>query len=283
MTTSAAIETMKAMNALTYQIITAEQNNDTAEIERLTAEMKLLENDLFGEPKNEPKNTMYVIGRSVEFYCLWIMNEGEFETTYTYVQKLAKSLEAAEQKAFDMGIKFEVCEDVKGRKAKWVDATCFDESLDLEFVAVGYSKSYSWAEASTKDLIESTKTDTRLGAKEAAHNELVNRGFSFVEGDYLSAKEVLRAEQEKAQRGHHFTDKEKVELTVKLVSRFEVNGFYGTSTCQKFVTSCGKLVSYFGASPKPFEVGKTYNIKATVKHTEVNLYDETNLIRIKEL
>lgn len=77
-------------------------------------------------------------------------------------------------------------------------------------------------------------------------------------------------------------EKERLELTVKVLNTFERDGMYGLTTIHKMVTDDGYRVVWFGTGYTTLEQGKTYRVKATVKrHSEWKGMKETAVNRVK--
>lgn len=78
-------------------------------------------------------------------------------------------------------------------------------------------------------------------------------------------------------------EKERLELTVKVLNTFEKEGYYGLMTIVKMVTNNGLRAVWFASGyANEMEQGKTYKVKATVKkHNEWKGNKETQVNRVK--
>jgi len=80
---------------------------------------------------------------------------------------------------------------------------------------------------------------------------------------------------------HMGQPKDRLDLTVTILSVFDHDGYYGVSHIHKMVTDEGNVVTWF-ASKERLDVGATYKGKATVKkHGEYKGTKETTVTRCK--
>ena len=75
--------------------------------------------------------------------------------------------------------------------------------------------------------------------------------------------------------------KGKVELSVTVESVKLIDGFYGAKLLHKMVDTEGNVLVWWCSGKGDLEVGKTYNVKASVKsHEEYNGVKQTTLLRV---
>jgi hypothetical protein len=77
------------------------------------------------------------------------------------------------------------------------------------------------------------------------------------------------------------TPKKREVFTLTVVKKFDVEGYYGTSTVHKFQDAQGNSLVWFSSRGTDYEVGHTYEVKATVKeHREYKGNKETAISRV---
>ena len=78
------------------------------------------------------------------------------------------------------------------------------------------------------------------------------------------------------------TEKERLDLTVRVLNTFERESMYGLTTIHKMVTADGHRVVWFATGYTTLEQGVTYHVKATIKgHNEWKGMKETAVNRLK--
>ena len=84
------------------------------------------------------------------------------------------------------------------------------------------------------------------------------------------------------EKGHHFNDGEKVELSIKSLKdrSFAFNAYYGTTFVNYYASKCGKLLKYMGSTPPDIK-DEYVSVMATIKHDNYEGENETKLMRIK--
>ena len=83
--------------------------------------------------------------------------------------------------------------------------------------------------------------------------------------------------------GHHYKDKDRVELTVKIIKELEMETYYGKMHIITFQDELEKEYVYSGSTPPEIKSNVETKIKATIKHDEYRGEKQTKLQRIKTL
>lgn len=233
-----------------------------------------------------------IIGFAKQFFTLWTVSEpytvhtGQF-TSYqkidtSYIQNLSKDLETAKSKVdgdFEINLElrgtknFSTCGEIidetpeskfKFGKYRWTDV---DECVDFEYMVWYYNET----------------------SNKCVERALIAAGYKKHKGAIVSA-EAYKAQKseakkarhiEKLERGHHFANGEKVEISIKKIGGFCFDGTYGTTFVETYESNDGKLFKYMGSSPADISHQKFITIKATIKNSNYKGIDETLLQRIK--
>jgi len=224
------------------------------------------------------------IGFANQFFTVWNIDSSiEYsgtrpyqKTVYQYIQNLSKSEAKAIEKSKDFGVTdFEVDFELKGitRSFETTKKLFSDMPNNLSpFYEFGKYAGGLITEATDFKYLQwyFSETENRY-----AKQVLLDNGFVVYKGDLMTEERRTELKQRNSLKnniekgsGHHFEDGEKVELTVKMIEEFGFEGAYGYCTIQSFITSEGLVFKYLGSSPKSFDDGKKYLIKATVKHTK---------------
>ena len=248
---------------------------------------------------------MKAIGFANEFFTLWdVTREVRYSGTegnympyevviYTYYQNLSKDEDKAILKAQKMGLgTLTVDKHLYGRNRSWTSSpkklyTDLPKELDTCFSFGKYSNKLI-NDCNDLSYLQWYFNETK---NRYALDLLLANGYELLE-DYMYTSEEAKKVREKiafnkiAIKGAHYNNGDKVELKIKEVSRYDYLGNYGTVHVITYIADDNKVFKYVGGSPK--EIGKEFTtVKATIKHKELNTYNEdgllteTRLLRIK--
>jgi len=244
---------------------------------------------------------MYVIGKADTFYTLWQVHTYEAKrqvsTQYTdvyrvtekiFIQNLSsKSLDDAMLRSEKIGNKaLEFNPELRGTKS-FTSSEFTGKRIDMFPVDVfPFGKLVGEKIMECEDtwqLIRTYKGDNNPRRRVIARARLIDLGeLVRLNGEWVTLDRVEELRVEKLEKGHVFSDGERVQIDVRLINSFHFETAYGWSTIQIFETSCGKVVKYVGASPIDGVDKQTFvQVKATVKHTEYRDMPETRIMRAK--
>lgn len=238
---------------------------------------------------------MKVIGFTNKYYTLWEVSEpyivyvSRFEyyekQDFGYIQNLSMDLEKAKAKL--EGSDYRIDLELKGQ------SSFTRQSEKINNCPINL---FAFGKYSGQDIMQVNDLPYAKWYYEQTQNELAkqfllyngyteyeNRITTQEERDFLISKARKLELLQSLEKGSFFEDGQKIELEVRKISAFSIQGVYGYSWIIEFETKCGKLVKHIGQSnPEDFSDTEFQKIKATVKHAHYN-GDETRLLRIKLL
>lgn len=261
-------------------------------------------------------NKFYTLWEVSKPYRVYI-NEYQFymRTDFTYYKNLSFDLEKAKKKMSDS--KYNIDLNLKG-SSSWSfedkDNVKFDRSkvsdkavpFDIKQLKNYKGRNIMWLGENESEI---KALWTMYLKKDIWNNEVETHSFKNLnphwvrpcvyarrrlielgiierfDGQYVTEnyKHILIKKKEMAQlkNGHHFENKQRVELELK---ELHVNSFdseWGRTYIVKYESKCGKLFTYMGGSPKWLNQDDFTKIKATTKHDEYKSQKQTKLQRIK--
>lgn len=265
---------------------------------------------------------MNTIGFANIYYTLWEVGEPYEDKRYydgmcvgstikqhvVYVQNLSQDLDKAKEKL--AGSEYKIDLELRGHSTftRILSSNIKDREEYYPHDCFSFGMMEGHPFATSTDLWQlnramlSEQSDTR---RANAKKRLVELG-ELVEykGQWIKPSRIPEMEKEEyvksLDKGHQFTNGQKVEIEIKPLESYDFSGKYGRTYVEVYATKCGKLVKYMGKSPLSFTKTEDGDIKyvphtdwlkvqATIKHSTrmSNLTGEpileTNLIRIKVL
>lgn len=229
------------------------------------------------------------IGKADMFYTLWSCDT----VGASYIQNISSaSLEDAQRKLGDMGINIVGYDPELRGKRRIIFTTPVvnvNKTWTLPLDEMPWGK-YVGTKISDMEntyslilMLHDGRAPLRLRAN--VRRRLIELG-SIVrfEGELMYADRRDEILQERM-GGHHFTNGERVTLEIKQLQSFGYESMYGWVSIVIYQTECGKVVKYKGANPPYIADRDTEYAKvvATVKHSEYNGKNETQIQRVKVL
>ncbi len=159
------------------------------------------------------------------------------------------------------------------------------ENHDTEKDVNEAKKAITWVEdqETTNEYMHNIKAIAKAGV---VNWKTVGYACSIIAA-YQRAEERLRLKEiERKTRKNEWvgTEKERLEITVKVTGVQYIDGYYGTTTLHKMVDEKGRTIVWFasGSKKNDLEAGKKYRITATIKkHDEYNDWKQTIVNRAK--
>lgn len=253
---------------------------------------------------------MYYIGFATQFYTLWEVESSEkwstnpsddhyvsgINTAYIFHQNLSFDLEKAKERAKELtGIIPQFDENLQGKTQSW--STFNNVPFPSELFEFGNFAGCRIVECTDEWQLmrvyyESADSRRRVYARRALINLGSLKRYTWYNGDgkrinYATGSEITTHEAKLADaqinRGHHFSDGERVKISARCTARFGFESYYGWTTIQKFVDSDFREFIYMGSSPCDINEGDEVELSATIKHDSYNDQPQTKLLRIKLL
>lgn len=157
-------------------------------------------------------------------------------------------------------------------------------------IELGEMVKYGWYERS-KEFREGTEQELKILADEAGMclGEFIGsfgkeHGFDKLTFRSWCPKRLHAYKLLDKNKGHHFQDGKRVELSLQLVGKVkEFETMYGTSYLMTLKDTDNLVYKYMGSVSLDITADKFTPVKATVKHEEYKGQKETKLQRIKIL
>ena len=247
---------------------------------------------------------MLTIGFTNEYYTLWQVSEPYLvytdahryhtRTDHTYLQNLSKDFEKAKAKAKQIadGSEVKIDLDLRGKASFYTDgATQFDrETYERDVVnsPVFYFGKYAGESISESTdesylfyyLSETQNTHIRARLLELGYVEHKGELMTEDARDNMIEHQKYRDLVDSLERGHHYSDGERIELDIMCVGSFSFDSKFSRCSVCSYATKDGKLVKYVGSTPPSISEHEYQSVKATVKHTYYDQQEETHIKRI---
>lgn len=235
----------------------------------------------------KPMTSELVIGFTNKYYTLWRVSEpykewvSEWEYVvkrdYTYIQNLSFDLDKAKAKVegdcrVDLGLRGTSSFTTSSKKVNTMPDTMFKfgRYCGRKITEIDNIDYISWYYDQTDN--------------EHAKAVLLKNGYKEYRGQVLSEESYQRVRENERlanlARGHHFENKDRVELEIREVGSGGFDGHYGYTYIVTYESKCGKIFKYMGKSPIQLSPEGFTKVKATIKHDSYKDRDETKLQRI---
>lgn len=219
----------------------------------------------------------YIIGFGGKYYTLW--RKGLPRDTF--VKNISKDLD----KAMELYPEAEVDESLKG--TVW--------SINTDIMPFGKYKGSSISEMIKNDdfkqlsylkwISENMQLKGSLKAQLNNSKELIDSKIEKLKEEREKAYEKKQQQIELSKKlqsnsGYYFSEKERVELVLKLVNEKHFETAFGIMTLQTFVDLEGRTFYHTGSTILHKTAKGYVSIKATIKHKEYKGQKQTHIQRI---